>query len=125
MKKKNKYEILAFISEGCSKIMEMNSNIREIRLDFKFDDNFEYSRKPYSAVLKPTDKIFYAVDCINGTCTDGYIDISTDLYDLVRSNKKEISGVKTCEGWQDRERIGKHKCLAKVSYKITAILENE
>lgn len=125
MKKRNKYEILAFISEGRPRIMEMNSHIKEVKLDFNFDDNFEYSHKPYSVVLKPTDKIFYAVDCINGTCTDGYIDISNDLYDLVRDNKKEITGTKTCDGWQDQERIGNHKCLAKVNYKITAIFDDE
>jgi hypothetical protein len=125
MKKRNKYEILAFISEGRPRIMEVNSHVKEVKLDFNFDDNFEYSHKPYSIVLKPTDKVFYAVDCINGTCTDGYIDISNDLYALIRDNKKEITGVKPCDGWQDQERIGNHKCLAKVNYKITAIFDDE
>ena len=125
MKKRNKYEILAFISEGHLKIMEMNSQIKEIKLDFNFDDNFEYSHKPYTIVLKPTDKVFYAVHCINGTCTEGFINISNDLYDLVRYNKKEITGVKTCDGWQDPDRIGNHKCLVKVNYKITAISYDE
>lgn len=125
MKKKNKFEILAFISEGRPNLIEVNPYIKEIRLDFNFDDNLEYSHKPYYVVLKPTDKIFFAVDCINRTCTKGYIDISNELYDLVMGNKKIITGTKTCDGWQDDERIGNNTCLAKVKYTITAIYTNE
>jgi len=98
MKQRNKYEILAFISDGLSTIREMNPQIKKIIIDLDFKDNYEYSHKPYSIELKPSDKVFYAVDCINGSCTKGYLDISDDLYDLVRYNKKVIEGTKTCEG---------------------------
>lgn len=123
MKKRNKSEILAFISEGRPTIKEMNSQIKEIIIDFDFEGNFEYSHNPYTIKINPLDKVFYPADCINGSCTNGYIDISDDLYDLVRYSKNEVTGTKTCDGWQDERRIGNHRCLAKINYKIRAIWE--
>lgn len=125
MKKRNKYEILAFIKDGKPAISSVNPRIKKIIIYLDFSKNFEYSHKPYFSVLKPSDEIFYAPDCINRSCTKGYFDISSDLYDLVRNNKNEIKGSLTCDGWQDQERIGNHQCFAKVSYTIKAEFENE
>ena len=125
MKKRNKYEILAFIENGKPTINSVNPLIKRISIDLDFSENIEYSHKPYSSILKPSDKIFFAPNCINRTCTKGYFEISSDLYDLVQNNKKQLKGNITCDGWQDQERIGNHQCLAKVSYTIKVEFEND
>ncbi len=126
MKKRNKYEILAFISQGSPTIQELNPRIKNIFIDEDYSDNSEYViKKPYSRELKPSDKAFYAIDCINNSCTNGYLDISNDLYSLIRDGKSSMSGAISCDGWQDEERIGNHRCLAKVNYTIRAIYYDE
>jgi hypothetical protein len=126
MKKRNKYEILAFISQGRPTIQELNPRIKNIVIDEDFSDNFEYAiKKPYSIELKPSDKAFYAIDCINPSCTKGFFDISNDLFSLLKDSKSSISGVLSCDGWQDERRIGNHRCLARVKYSIRAIFNDE
>lgn len=125
MKKRNKYEMLAFISQGRPTIQELNPQIKNVIIDEDFSDNFEYAiKKPYSRVLKPSDKAFYAIDCINPSCTNGFLDISNDLFSILRESKPSISGILSCDGWQDEERIGNHRCLANVKYTIRAIFND-
>ncbi|HEY5590350.1 MAG TPA: hypothetical protein VIK55_04960 [Paludibacter sp.] len=125
MKKRNKYEILAFIHQGKPLVKELNPRVKKLIIDIDFEGNDEYSHSPYSRELNPTDRVIFTINCINQSCTKGYFDISNVLYSFVRDNKDSITGTLTCEGWQDTRRIGNHSCLAKVNYKIEAIYENE
>jgi hypothetical protein len=120
MKKKNKYEILAITKSNKPTIMSINPNIKKIVIEMNFSENVEYFHKPYSSVLTPIDKAFFAPNCINSSCTKGYFDISSEIHDLIKHNKYQVKGTKTCDGWQDEERIWNHQCLAKINYKITA-----
>ena len=124
MRKRNKYEILAFIHQGAPMIKELNPRVKKIIIDIDFEGNFEYSHSPYSQELNPSDRVIFTIDCINQSCTKGYFDISNVIYSLVRDNKDSITGTLICDGWQDTRRIGNHSCLAKVSYNIQAIFEH-
>lgn len=125
MKKRNNREIQAFLKDGLPTIKETNPQIKEIIIAFDFSDNHEYSHEPYEIKLNSSEKLFYAVDCINGTCTKGFIDITDDLRNLVKNGEKSISGKNWCEGWQDREREKIHRCFSNVKYMMSAIYDNE
>lgn len=118
--KKNKYETIAFMQEGRPLIKDLNPKIQKVIIDFDFSDNYEYSQNAYSVELHPTDKAFFAIDCINHSCTKGYMTISHDLESIAKNAKDQICGKLVCDGWQAQSKIGNHQCMAVTKYKIKA-----
>ena len=68
----------------------------------------------------PDSRAFFEMTCPHVECISGGFDLSTAVSKLVASGKTESSGFLTCQGWQDRERINKYRCLLKMEYKIIA-----
>jgi hypothetical protein len=69
--------------------VSVNPKVTKINIDLSFDENFEYSHKPSSSILSPTDKVFFAPDCINRSCTKGYFDISSEIYETPARSRKD------------------------------------
>jgi len=116
--KKNKYETIAFVQEGRPLIKDLNPKIQKVIIDFDFSDNYEYSQNAYSVELHPTDKAFFAIDCINHSCTKGYMTISQDLETIAKNEKLPLYGKMVCDGWQAQSKRGNHRCKAVIKYKI-------
>ncbi|TET46102.1 hypothetical protein E3J62_05305 [candidate division TA06 bacterium] len=66
----------------------------------------------------PGSKAFFEMTCPYVECISGGFNLSSAVSKLVASGEIESSGFLTCHGWQDRERVNKHRCLLKMEYKI-------
>lgn len=75
---------------------------------------------PKHQTFGPESKAFFVIDCPYYECISGGFDLSSAVANLVRIRDTESSGTIICQGWQDRERINKHRCLLKMEYKMTA-----
>lgn len=120
MKKRNKYETIAFMHSGKPTLLEVNPKIIEMHINIDFSKNFEYSHEPYVLTLKPTDQIICTPDCINNSCTKGFFDLTNEINMLLRDQKTFLASDLKCDGWQDSERKGNNKCLAVLTFEITA-----
>lgn len=119
MKKRNKYEIIDIKHKGKPLLFEINPDIEQIiiYLDFTCDEN---THKFIQRELKPHDKSAFVTDCINPTCTEGFFDLTNDIFFLLRDKKKVTNGVMKCDGWQDEERVNNNKCLTTLNFSIVA-----
>lgn len=123
MKKRKKDEIIAFKHAGKPNLKEVNPKIIQVFINLDFSKNVEYSHDSYKMTLRPYDKITCTPDCINHSCTEGYFDLTNEIYKLLKDQLKIITGELVCEGWQDTERVCNHRCMAKVAFQITAEYE--
>lgn len=69
-------------------------------------------------------KASFDFECPHLECVSGGFNISGAVLELVNNNGKETSGETTCQGWQDKERINKHRCMVKMQFKIIASYKN-
>jgi hypothetical protein len=75
---------------------------------------------PKQETFGPKSKAFFEIECPYYECISGGFNLSSAVIKLVNTRGTESSGTIICQGWQDRERINKHRCLLKMKYKITA-----
>lgn len=75
---------------------------------------------PQEHKFSQESKAFFDFECPYIECVSGGFNISEAVSDLVDNNGNEASGEITCQGWQDKERIHKHRCLLRMQYKIIA-----
>ena len=112
---------------------EIYPKVKSIKIKAVFtdpDDNNKFE-KEYS--WDSEIKALFEIDCPYRECVRGGFDISNLIKQAVESDQNKISGEFTCQGWQDKNRINKHRCLlnGKFDIKIVEdpllkeILENE
>jgi len=68
----------------------------------------------------PEHSAFLKIQCPYRECINGGYDLTELISDMLNNNKLECHGKVSCQGWQDRNRIGKYRCLCELTYKITA-----
>jgi hypothetical protein len=90
-----------------------------IHMDFENPD-WGGNPSPMQQHFGPEDKAFFEVQCPHWECIKGGFNLLDAVSKLVNGRLKEATGTITCQGWQDRERIGSHRCLLKMNYKLTA-----
>jgi hypothetical protein len=91
-----------------------------IHMDFENPD-WGGNPNPSEQHFGPEDKAFFEVQCPHWECIRGGFNLRDAVLRLVNGRLEETTGAITCQGWQDRERIGQHRCLLKMNYKITAV----
>jgi len=94
-----------------------------INMNFKNPD-WGGDPSPREQTFNRDSKAFFNFECPHRECVSGGFDISGDVSRLVASGGNETSGTITCQGWQDKERIGKHRCSLEMNYKIIASYGN-
>ena len=90
-----------------------------IRMDFENPD-WGGNPSPKQENFGPESRAFFKVQCPHWECIEGGFNLSYAVSELVNKRLEETKGTTTCQGWQDRERIGQHRCLLIMNYKITA-----
>ena len=96
--------------------------LSSLSIDMTFEEP-DWGNNPSSRSqgFGPESKAFFDIACPYVECVSDGFRLSGAVSSLVDSGATESSGTISCQGWQDRERINKHRCLLKMNYKITAI----
>lgn len=99
---------------------DRHPQIKELLIDLKFHD-FDTDKIITSRVqtLKSESSAYVAIDCPLHECISGGFDLTEILAEGIRDRKSIFAGSLCCNGWQDLERVNQHRCLCKLSYKIT------
>lgn len=94
--------------------------VKEIVFDFTFED-FDAQVGPSRQKLKwgPEHPAFFQFDCPYHECVNGGFNLHPEIVALIAGKKPDCAGELRCQGWQDRERVGKHHCYCKLIYKIS------
>ena len=65
-------------------------------------------------------KALFEIECPHVECMDGGFNLASAVSDLVEKGLTESKGSIICQGWQDLERINKHRCLLRMNFVIRA-----
>jgi len=66
----------------------------------------------------PDGSAFFELACANRECVGGGIDLAEEIQNMVSSGETSRTGRRRCEGWQDAERVNKHRCWMELEYTI-------
>lgn len=102
-------------------LREKYPEVTGLVIEMSFKDNDERSNpKPKQVKFSQESKAFFKFDCPCWECVSGGFDFSSAINELVSSRLDKLDGTIACQGWQDKERIGKHRCFLKLIYTISA-----
>jgi len=98
---------------------DIDPTVTCLRIEMEFIDP-DMWRKPSSRTYSftPDRPGYFKIECAQGECMYGGFDLTTAVREAIRNKTGEISGKFMCMGWQDRERINKHRCLFECHYRI-------
>ncbi|RCR59489.1 hypothetical protein DTW68_22620 [Vibrio harveyi] len=104
---------------------DIGLNIECIKLDLRFiDPDHLTDDKTKSIEFLPKNEINLSLDCPYKSCVDGGFDVSSEVQNLVKKRGQSLRVTQTCQGWQDRRRINKHRCLCEMQCDVTVIYSN-
>lgn len=75
--------------------------------------------------LSPGSSALIEVGCGNRECTKGVHDLSEVVRDMAAEREEARTGQMVCNGWQDEERVGSHRCLMQLDYTVTIAYAKE
>ena len=111
-----------YISEQASGfIKDRYPLVKEITFEFHYHDPDgleEDSEKIYHRL--PNNYAYFQFECLYKECVGGGFDLNSEVNGMLRNREVVISGNKTCQGWQDKERVGQNRCWCKLAYLIKA-----
>ncbi len=117
---KEKKRRVADIRYYAPTLIEVSANVSKVVVEYHSKsgsfDEFEVDGK---IEVMPNSKFIFLIGCPNGTCTDIGFDLVGEVRELIRKRQSSASGKKICAGWEDEERIGRHRCLSEIEFTIT------
>jgi hypothetical protein len=93
-------------------------HLASLVIEMSFRPDWGSPPTPTQRCYGPTSKAFFEIECPDYECVAGGFDLSWPVSEIVNSGDLSSSGSLICQGWQGRERIGKHRCLLTMEYKI-------
>jgi hypothetical protein len=63
-------------------------------------------------------KALFHIACPFRECVTGGFYLDPAVRDVVRAQATSASGERVCQGWENLERVGKHRCWLKARYEI-------
>jgi len=99
-------------------IADRYPSIKAIEMKLSFLDPNDILKDKEHRRLTPESSAVVEVNCNSHECVGGGFDLTSEIKRIVEESRAEASGSKVCEGWQDRERIGKHRCHCHLDYRI-------
>ena len=89
----------------------------------KFEMNYidpDLLTAPHSKnyIRYPSQSAYFFFDCPYYECVDGGHDLTSIVEKMNDECIKEQTGRLVCQGWQDKNRINKNRCLCELNYKI-------
>ena len=73
----------------------------------------------------PANLAFFEFECPYLECVDGGHDLTESVSKMLNNDQAECSGTICCQGWQDPERKGQHRCWCELQFKITVTYKDE
>ena len=73
----------------------------------------------------PSHSAHFKLRCPHRECLYGGHDLTDIIHDMLTNRESEQSGSVVCQGWQDRERLYRHRCLLALDYKVSATYNEE
>ena len=109
------------------RIEERYPHVQELTFELRYHDpdglavNPSYKPSFRREVRGPGDSALFTFPCIeNRECINGGFDLTKSVSDMLSDRLSELpEDTISCWGWQDRERIGAHRCLCALTYKVT------
>lgn len=68
--------------------------------------------------FNPESRAFFQYPCRYRDCVGGYLNLDMQISELVKRFGEQFSDKSLCDGWQDEERINRHKCLLETKFRI-------
>jgi hypothetical protein len=100
-------------------INDLFPGVKAVRINLTFEDpDKRGDPQPKQLTFGPAHKAYFHIPCPFWECVGGGIDLDTAVRDAVRTRTASVRGEQSCQGWQDPERIGKHRCWLKTRYEI-------
>lgn len=95
-----------------------------LNLNFNYDESY---KKNLKKIIKPSDKAFFQIECINKDCVYGGFNLSSEIREIISKNQTEYKGHQTCNGYQDYERYKakNYHCLCRLDYEIEIKYQDE
>lgn len=115
--RQRRYDLLS----RAPKLKDKYPHLNELNIQMSFKEP-DWGDDPEDKVVSFSreSKAFFEIECPHVECINGGFDLATSVSDLVDKGITEASGSITCKGWQDLERINKHRCLLKMNFVIRA-----
>lgn len=103
-------------------IQDLYPSLATLLIDMTFKNtDWGGDPNPKQGRYKTDSKAFFKIRCPHHECVSGGFDLSSAVAQLIQHSGAEDVGEMTCHGWQDQERINKHRCLLKMKYRISAV----
>jgi len=101
------------------KIAERFPGVKRILIRLRFEDIDRHCNpEPRELEFDPTSTAFFELKCPLYQCVKGGFNFSAPVAEMNRTRQLRSKGHSVCQGWQDRERINKHRCLLTAHYEI-------
>lgn len=102
-------------------LKERYPQVSSIKIDVHFKDADVWPGDPDPKVLNfaPEQKAFFLMRCPYRECVRGGFDFSSGVQEAINSPSFSSEGRVTCDGWQDEQRINRHRCSLAASYKVS------
>ena len=97
-----------------------------ITISLTFGD-FDEEVDPDSCMFEysPESRAFFELKCPFWECIMGGFNFSAPVRKAVTDRLEKLKGTEKCPGWQDRERINKHRCYLTAHYEIHIQYKND
>lgn len=114
------YNRIADMHHYASTLMEVSSDVTKVVVEYHSKSgSFEGTEVDSRLEVSSDSKFLFLIHCPNGSCTDIGFDLGGEVREVIRNKKTSGSGKKICAGWEDSERVGRHKCLSEIEFTIT------
>jgi hypothetical protein len=105
-------------------LKEQFPEVEQLVLQLTFADSRGSSRhSPQTHIFGPAARGYFEVPCPFSSCTSGGYNLSLVISDMLSRRRRSVSGRLICHGWQDRGRVGEHRCLLELRYQVSASYE--
>ena len=100
--------------------------VRSITITVRFKDaDGQCDPETQTRTYSPGMKAFFEIRCPFQECVLGGFNFGGSVAGAVRDRKRQVAGETKCAGWQDRERINKHRCMLKAFCEINIAYEGD
>lgn len=103
-------------------ISEKYPNVIEIILDLNLDyqNPFSVHKKDYTRILKPTDRAYFEIGCINSKCLFSDLTLDSEVNHAISKKLEFYDGYRICNGYDTFSNY-EHRngtCLTRLNYEI-------
>jgi hypothetical protein len=107
--------------KSLGRIADSFPNLCSVRLSLSFSDPDRVILPQVSNLERGPEHSAYFREKCTHECVGGGFDLTPVIEKMVKRKEADTSGTMKCEGWQDPERIGRHRCGCQLEYKISCI----